>query len=115
MSLDSRMRLCSGGLALVLGLLGQSVSAQQDSVHVDMEGMREQMGAQMDMMAPMMGQMPEASITATLAVLSKPEAATRLAAFTRNYDAALLKTGFTKDEALRIVTSVGIPLFRDGQ
>ena len=53
--------------------------------------------------------MAEATMETTLWALSKPEAAERLATFSRNYYDALIKKGFTKDEALRIVLSVGIP------
>jgi hypothetical protein len=116
MSHSSRSRIWSGLLALLLGLLSQPILAQQtDSLHIKVDSMQEMMGAQMEMMAPMWAKMAEASLTSTFAALSKPEAAERLAAFTRNYYNALLKKGFTKDEALRIVTSAGIPMFRGGQ
>ena len=36
----------------------------------------------------------------------------RLAAFTRHYYEALIRQGFTKDEALQIVAGLGIPALR---
>jgi hypothetical protein len=116
MSHSSRSRIWSGLPILLLGLFSRPMLAQQtDSLNITADSMQEMMGAQMEMMTPMWAKMAEASITSTFAALSKPEAAERLAAFTRNYYNALLKKGFTKDEALRIVTSTGIPTFRGGQ
>jgi hypothetical protein len=68
------------------------------------------MDSAMGMMAPMMSQMAEASMAATLRALSRPEAAEQLAAFSRNYYNALIKKGFTKDQAFNIVMSVRMPL-----
>jgi len=50
-----------------------------------------------------------ATLEGTLAALAKPENAERLADFTKNYYDALVRRGFTKDQALQIVTAVGIP------
>jgi hypothetical protein len=113
MNLSRTFRVWSAVLVLLPALLGRPVLAQQsDSIHVRVDSLQEMMGAQMEMMGPMMGRMAEASMTATLNVLTKPQSAERLATFTRNYYNALIKKGFTKDEALRIVTSVGLPVFR---
>jgi hypothetical protein len=101
------------GLVLALGLLAGVAEAQQiqvDTTQPTTEQMREQMAAQMDMMGPMMGQMAEATMSANLKALSKPESADQLAAFTRNYYDALIKKGFTKDQALGIVMAVRVPL-----
>lgn len=38
-------------------------------------------------------------------LMARPETADKLATFTRNYYEALVKKGFTKEEALRIVGS----------
>jgi hypothetical protein len=63
----------------------------------------------MQMMGPMMGGMMTGMIDAMLAVMAKPETADKLATFTKNYHDALMAKGFSKEEALRIVISVGIP------
>ena len=54
-------------------------------------------------------QMAALSLEGTLAALAKPENAERLADFTKNYYDALIKRGFTKEQALQIVMAVGIP------
>ncbi len=66
-------------------------------------------GAMGDMMGPMMGQMMEGMMKGLFTALAKPEMANNLATFTKNYFDALIKRGFTRDEALRIVVSVGVP------
>ena len=63
----------------------------------------------MQMMGPMMSRMMEAMMQAMLAMMARPETADQLATFTRNYYEALVAKGFSKEEALRIVTSVGMP------
>jgi hypothetical protein len=69
-----------------------------------------EMQREMEMlMGPAMGQMMQGMMDAMFMVLAKPETAERLASFTKNYYDALVKKGFTKDEALRIVSSVGMP------
>ncbi|MGH7700714.1 MAG: hypothetical protein ACREMJ_09400 [Gemmatimonadales bacterium] len=68
------------------------------------------MQQQMQMMGPMMGMMMEGMMESLLATLAKPQTAERLATFTKAYYDALVRKGFTKDEALRIVTAVGIPM-----
>ena len=91
-------------------LLTRAAEGQQVPVHVDSTQMHEQMDSAMSMMGPMMGQMAEVSMAATLKALTKPEAAEQLATFSRNYYNALIKKGFTKDQALSIVMSVRVPL-----
>jgi hypothetical protein len=58
-----------------------------------------------DMLGNMMGSMMEANMKAYISFLGKPEVAEKLAAFTKNYYDALVAKGFTKEEALRIVTA----------
>ncbi len=57
------------------------------------------------MMAKMMESMMEAMFT----TMAKPQTAEQLATFSKNYYDALIAKGFSKEDALRIVTSVGIP------
>ena len=73
------------------------------------DSMRRQMQEASQMMVPMMQQMAVVMMEGTLTALAKTENAERLADFTRNYYNALIKRGFTKDEALQIVMATGIP------
>ncbi len=75
-------------------------------------GMMEQQAA---MMGPMMSAMTQAIFDAKLARLAKPETAAQLASFVKNFYAALLDQGFTKEEALRLVAAIGIPGLNGGQ
>ena len=101
------------GTALVLGALllppARAVS-QQPTVS---ESLRAQMAQTSAMMGPMMGQMMEAMMEAMmegmLRVMAKPESADRLATFTKNYYDALIRKGFTKEQALQIVIATGMP------
>jgi hypothetical protein len=107
------MRRLTMGVVLAFGLLAGVAEGQQvqvDTTQPTANQMREQMDSAMGMMGPMMTQMAEATMAATLQALSKPEAAEQLATFSRNYYNALLKKGFTKDQALSIVMSVRMPL-----
>ncbi len=107
------MRRVALEVVIAFGLLAMAAEAQQvqvDTTQPTAEQTREQMDSAMSMMGPMMSQMAEASMAATLKALSKPEAAEQLATFSRNYYNALLKKGFTKDQALSIVMSVRMPL-----
>ncbi len=77
--------------------------ARHDSTQAQIEAMQ-------GMMGPMMGQMMQSMMEGTLRVLAKPETADQLATFTRNYYDALIRKGFTKAEALEIVTKIGVPM-----
>jgi len=99
------MRSTIGVLALLL-LAGAPSSAQQpvkpDSTTIaQMAGMFNQMG-------PMYESMSQAMIEGTIKALEKPETIDRLARFARRYYDALIKQGFSKDEALQIVAGAGI-------
>ena len=101
--------LRSTGTALVLGallLLPARAISQQPTVS---DSMRAQMAQTSAMMGPMMGQMMEAMMEGMLRVMARPENADRLATFTKNYYDALIRRGFTKDQALQIVIATGIP------
>ena len=73
------------------------------------DSMQRQMQQASQMMVPMMQQMAVVMMEGTLTALAKPENADRLADFTRHYYDALIKRGFTKEEALQIVLSTGFP------
>jgi hypothetical protein len=88
------------GMVAVLVLFGHPVSAQQPSPDA----------AQMQqLMVPMMSQMATVMLESTLTALAKPENADRLADFTKHYYDALVKRGFTKEEALQLVAAMGFP------
>jgi len=60
-------------------------------------------------MGPMMGEMMSSMLKSLSKTLAEPQVAQNFAAFTRNYYQALLDRGFTADEALKIVSSAGLP------
>ena len=72
-------------------------------------------GQAMSQMGPMYDVMMQASMDGTLKALERPENIERLAAFTRRYYEALIKQGFSREEAFQIVTGVGIPSLRPGR
>ena len=68
-----------------------------------------QMAGMFDQMGPMYESMMQAMFEGTLKMLERPETIDRLASFARRYYEALVRQGFTKAEALSIVTGAGIP------
>jgi len=92
----------------VLILLFASVCLAQEQ-KMTPEQQQAMIQQQMNAMTPMFGQMMRVMMTATFDVLSQPESAEKLASFTRNYYDALIKKGFSKDEALKIAMPVGMP------
>lgn len=73
------------------------------------------MQQQAEMMAPMMEHMMQAMMEGSLIVLGKPETAERIATFTKNYYDALLRKGFSNENALKIVMAHGIPALPTGR
>jgi hypothetical protein len=71
-----------------------------------------QMAGMFNQMGPMYETMMQAMFEGTLKALERPAVVDRLAAFTRHYYEALIKQGFTKEEALQIVAGVGIPALK---
>lgn len=71
-----------------------------------------QMAGMFNQMGPMYETMMQSMMEGTLKALERPEMVDRLAAFTRHYYEALIRQGFTKDEALQIVAGLGIPALR---
>ncbi|HDN86001.1 MAG: hypothetical protein DRP68_07075 [Candidatus Omnitrophota bacterium] len=60
-------------------------------------------------MGPMMGTMMRGMMKAMLELFSEPETAEKLATFTKNYYDALIRKGFTPEQALKIVIGQGMP------
>jgi len=77
--------------------------------------MASQMAGMFSQMGPMYEAMSQAMVEGTLKALERPETVERLAAFTRHYYDALIKQGFSKDEALQIVAGVGLPALRNSK
>ncbi len=69
------------------------------------EEVQQMMGNMMAPMADMMGLMLEGMAK----TMAKPQIAEHFATFTRNYYDALIARGFTEEEAMKIVTSSGLP------
>jgi hypothetical protein len=63
----------------------------------------------MNDMGPVFGNMAQSMLQARLAAMADPKTAEQLAKFSRNYFNALVAQGFSEDQALKIVTSVGLP------
>ena len=61
------------------------------------------------MMGPMMAMMVSQMIEGMSKTLAKPEVAGNYAAFMRNYYLALVKQGFSEEQAMRIISSGGLP------
>ena len=74
-----------------------------------------QMAGMFGQMGPMYESMMQAMVEGTLKAFEKPETIERLARFSRRYYDALLKQGFTKEEALHIVAGAGIAGMRTGK
>ena len=61
-------------------------------------------------MMPMMTEVMHHVTRSTMAALAEPETARNLARFTRNYYTALVAEGFSEEQAMRIVSSMGFPV-----
>ncbi len=61
------------------------------------------------MMGPMMGEMMASMLRGITKTMAEPQIAENMAVFARNYYKALIDKGFTEEQALKIVTSTGVP------
>lgn len=64
---------------------------------------------EMEMFDEMMVKMMESMLNGMLNIMAKRESADKMATFSKNYYDALIAKGFSKDAALQIVISTGIP------
>jgi hypothetical protein len=96
-------RLLIGSLAFVLSI-GWIANA------TDKPASPEQVSAAMDKMTPAVIKMAETMYEFQLGKLSEPQTAEKLARYIKNLNEALIKEGFSKEEALKIVTSLPLPL-----
>ena len=69
-----------------------------------------EMRLQMRGMMPVMTDIMRQATQSTMAALAEPETAQNLARFARNYYTALVAQGFTEEQAMRIVSNVGLPM-----
>ncbi len=115
-------KLVSGFLIITaVSLAGASAVLAEDQVPPEQQQERQAGGANhqpsaeevrqmmQGVMGPMMGEMMSSMIKSLSKTLAEPQIAQNYAAFTRNYYQALIDKGFTADEALKIVSSVGLP------
>jgi hypothetical protein len=73
------------------------------------EEMKQIMDATFGAMIPMMARMTEVIVETLLMEAEKPETATRLAVFKKNLYDALIKQGFSKQQALQIILNTSVP------
>ncbi len=98
-------------IALVIVMVSVTtprVARAQDPAEADSLAMMQ------EFMGPMMGSMMANMMDGMLNMLARPESAEKLATFTRNYYEALLRKGFTDEQALRLVTAIGFPTLGGG-
>lgn len=74
-----------------------------------------QMAGMFNQMGPMYETMTQAMVEGTLKAFERPETIDRLARFARLYYEALIRQGFTKEEALQIVAGAGLPGTKAGR
>lgn len=72
--------------------------------------MKKAMEATYGAMVPIIERMADAIIESRLNAGAKPETANRIAAFNKNLYDALIRQGFSKDEALQIMVSTPLPV-----
>ena len=108
-------RVIRFAFAVAMFLLPASVTAQQPPPGQQTPPTQQrtpeqaEMEMQMMMMGPMMSQMMQSMLKGMMTALAERETTDQLATFTKNYFDALVARGFSREEALRIVASVGIP------
>ncbi len=97
-------------VSAALLLASQAALAQQPTSRpqVPDSAAMAQMAGMFNQMGPMYESMMQAMVEGTLKAFEKPETIERLARFSRRYYDALMKQGFTKEEALQIVAGAGI-------
>lgn len=101
-----RMLVC--GLALALTSVGIGREEEKKPAPTA-EETRQQIETMFGAMLPMTGKMVQIMTEAQLDVLAKPESSEKVARYIKNLYDALIKEGFPKEDALRIVTSLPLP------
>ena len=94
---------------LFLAFAAPSIAQQPTSKpQIPDSAMMAGMAGMFNQMGPMYETMTQAMIEGTLKALERPETVERLARFARRYYDALIKQGFSKEEALQIVAGAGV-------
>ena len=99
-------------LFLALPASSQAQQPEQKPAMPDsatMAQMAGRMAGMFNQMGPMYETMTQAMLDGSLKALERPETVDRLARFARRYYEALIRQGFTREEALQIVAGAGIP------
>jgi hypothetical protein len=73
------------------------------------EEMKKLMDATMGAMIPVMGRMTEVMLEAQLKVAERPETADMVAAFKKNLYEALMKKGFSPEQAMQLTLATAMP------
>lgn len=107
--------LCALVVLLVMMLQCTSHAGQSDNARRDgtVEAVRPE--GRRQMMEEDFGFLMEILARKHYAIVARPEVAEDLAAFTKNYYAALLEKGFAKEDALKIVMGVGLPYMQNSR
>lgn len=105
------MRLVPAHVLFTLLTVASPVFGQQPTQKPSMPDSAafSQMAGMFNQMGPMYETMTQAMVEGTLKAFERPETIDRLARFARLYYEALIRQGFTKEEALQIVAGAGIP------
>jgi len=104
-------------ITLALALTASVASAAEPAAEKNApspDEMQQLMEASFGAIVPMMGKMAEVTIDAQLKIAEKPETATRLAVFKKNLYDALIKQGFSKQDAFQIMLQTGVPAAMPG-
>ena len=88
------------------GTSGAAVQGRPAGKQPSAEEVRQMMQG---VMGPMMGEMMSSMLKSMSKTLAEPQIAQNYATFTRNYYQALIDRGFSAEEALKIVSSTGLP------
>jgi hypothetical protein len=91
------------------GLSDESTKGSQSSEPKSQEDIDRDLDKMQQQMTPMFGNMVESMMQGKLKVFAQPETTKLLAKFVKNFYDNLIKEGFSKEEALMIVTSFGFP------
>jgi hypothetical protein len=106
--------IVAAGGALLLALTATSAPAQQPSGRLGTMDPQALTQALVQM-GPMYEVMTQSTIDGTLKAMERPENVERMAVFARRYYEALVKQGFSREEALQITAGAGSPAIRFGR
>ena len=102
-------------VAAALLLLTTTAAVPQQPTAIPDSASMAQMAGMFNQMGPMYESMMQSMVEGTIKAFEKPETIERLARFSRRYYDALIKQGFTREEALQIVAGAGIAGVKAGR